>query len=443
MRYLFRLENTLKYFTAVVLLAFSMVNVSYAATVSGEYLVRMARPMSQITQALQNPVGYVLTQALFPYQNPVPPAELEPSDLDTFLRYIADRRLKGYVEHIVKVREFLQVSEPILSPELTIEESGRRERDLVLGFLIIWLSENPKNMLRQLGGGPAVGVLQIEPITAIDHLKRATQKSPGNPQHILAKEVISALDPDGKIARQIEVAGFERADEDWMRGLLIKHPVLQHLVWRLFIENRADEIPQTREGWSQFHANFWNTAYWCDLEESNAQTHDLLCRNPRLGLAIPHKTKMMSRLVGHWMLSPMSANTVVEKQWKLTRSIRSKMKDTGRIFDVYRHLTRALREVRNTELALNKLEPQLRPDPTEDIKGRLRGYLDDLNRLNRPKGHVYSARRETDHLALYYKPHGLSQDQWDAEIEELNAAISTLESGIGRLKTVINGYLAF
>ena len=132
----------------------------------------------------------------------------------------------------------------------------------ILGAIIIslaWIPETlatikrkksnlPKNMLLQQGGGPAVGVLQIEPITAIDHIKRALNKSSGEPQHRLVTKIFQGFMADPGLEAEILGLGFSKSDEVRMKDLLIQHRVLQVLVWRLFLDNSLAEIPQTRDG---------------------------------------------------------------------------------------------------------------------------------------------------------------------------------------------------
>ena len=431
-----KLSTLLKFLTAVVLLSFSLVNFSFAAMASSGRFVDIVKPLVKVFQAIRNPLTYFIEDTRWMLEKRSIPEDLDASDPDEFLQYIGDQQLRGTVGHVVQVRLFLKTSEPILSPDLSPKEFKRRERDLILGFLVIWLSENPKNMLFQGGEGPAVGILQIEPITAMDHLKRALYKSSKDAQRVLTQKILKDIQPDGDLAREISKFDFSKSHEIRMRDLLIQYPVLQFLVWRLFLDNRVTQIPQTREAWSQFHANDWNTAYWCDLEQTNASRDGVLCRNPHLGLAIPHKTSMMSNLIGQWMLTPMSVS-VVKEQRELSRSMRFKMRDTGRILGVYEHLTRALREVRNTELALNALEKkEMR---SEELK-KIDEYQNKLKRLIQKKGHLYMARQETDRLVLYYKPRGLSQAMWDSELEELNHAIGTIEAGVHRLQKVMNYY---
>lgn len=449
MPFLVRYANLWKYGTAVALLSLSLVNISYAATAGSARIVTVLRPFLMVIRVVREPLSLVAEDARTGLER-MREADAEGSELDVLIGQIADRRLRGYLEQIDATRKFLAVSEPLFYPELGPEELARQERALIMGFLIIWLSENPKSAEVQSGGGPAVGWLQIEPATAIDYLQRALRKPSDHPQRALTDQILASIDPSGQLAVRIEESGFETEDERRVQRFLLDHPVLQLLVWRLFVANAAREMPRTREDWSLFHAEKWNTAYWCDLERYNADSGGFFCRDPRLGLAIPYKTKMMSRVIGRWMVNPMGTS-LVEKQCQISKSMRATVKDTGRILEVYKHLTRALRQVRNVEVALGRLEERYGPNPPvrggaegpfpPDIREKLRGYRDTLDGLMRRGGHFDLARRELDRLALYYKPKGLSPVQWESELSELNSAIGVLKTGIERLKGDTRAYL--
>lgn len=281
-------------------------------------------------------------------------------NLDLLIQNVEHIELEKVLERTREVAKFLTEFEPFLSPDFASDEVVEKEQNLVTGYLIIWLMENPRDELFQKSDGPALGPEQIELVQARELLRRLMVRAKTDSsvrtlfEKILDLEQLKLLHDavtvisDGRTGH--ENLSVKQRKLTVLRTLISQNRNLQLLSWRLFINENAREIPGSTKEWVDWYGARYNTSYFLDVVRSNQGEEDL----GRKGLALPPKAEAVARFVDAYLIHLIQIlNNTSEDLAQFQETFAGKWKDLDELAQVDPSLTRALRIVRDIDRVKN------------------------------------------------------------------------------------------